>query len=244
MKKAYLQNGNMHTGIMIKEVKIHEDKNPLHITPLLHSDNLNGPGTADEVVMGADMEGCPELIDCLAGKVHGVSLDYAGFPPHTIIKNIRLRSAMAILLNGIIFTDQTILLNVSTQDIYSVELLEGPKYLAIYGPKAAGGLVVITLRNGTEKDLVSIQPGLTTYTFKGFYKAREFFLPKYDAKAQAISASGSHTTVFWKPVLLTDKNGDASFDLNNVAIGNYRLVAEGICANGSFARAILNYQAK
>jgi hypothetical protein len=239
IQKQYKQYGNMRTGIILKQVNIHEDKNPEHLVPLLHSDNLNGAGRANEVVAGADMEGCPQLADCLASKVHGVTVGYGGFPPHTTIVNNRTGKAMAILLNGIIFTDQTILLDISTPEIYSVELLETPQYLSIYGPKASGGLIVITLRNGTEKGFVNMQPGLTTYLFDGFYKARQFYAPTYEPTMPPRHLPDIRTTIAWKPVVLTDKDGNASFDFytadNPV---KYRIVAEGISADGSIGRAV------
>ena len=250
MKKTYLQSGNMRSGIMLKEVKIKEDKNPEHLVPLLHSSNLNGPGRANQVIMGDNLVGCPQVADCLVSIVHGVRIGYGGSPLRPIFTSMRTpieltgnTKPMAVSLDGIV-SDQSILDGIAPSDIYSIEILEDPGYLTIYGSQATGGLIVVTTRNGSERSTVNVQPGLTTYTFKGFYVARAFYSPKYDAKAVVNVPQITRTTVFWKPVLLTDKDGNISFDFDDTGTGDRRVIVEGTDANGNLGRTVQSYNVK
>jgi len=241
MKKAYLQSGNMHTGIMLKEVKIHEDKNPLHLMELVHSDNLNGAGIANQVIMGDKLVGCPTVADCLEYLLLGVRISAGTRGPifYSNRSSIELNGhtkPMAVEINGII-TDQSVLNDINPQDIYSIEVLESAFYLTIYGSHATGGLLVVTLRRGDERNLATVQPGLTTYIFKGFYKSREFYSPLYDTKTPEEDRPNIRTTLFWKPVLITDKDGNVSFDFyTSDKVGNDRIVVEGISDTGNLCR--------
>jgi hypothetical protein len=247
MKRRYEQSGNMHTGIMLKEVDIHEDKNPEHLVQLLHSDNLNGAGRADQVIMGDQLVGCPTIAECLAALLHGVKLVYHGGPA-PIIYSIRTpieltgnTKPMAVSLDGVI-SDQSLLDYVSPADIYSIEVLEDPGYLTVYGSHASGGLLVITTRRGDERNFISIQPGLTTYNFKGFYKAHTFYSPKYMVVTTG-SKNDERTTIYWQPVLLTDKDGKASFSFYTAdSKGTYRVVLEGIGINGNIGSKVYQYK--
>ena len=61
--------------IQLKEVNIKDHKNiaihPDYAVLLKHSTNLNGPGQADQVIMGDQFVGCSNIIDCLLYLAHG-----------------------------------------------------------------------------------------------------------------------------------------------------------------------------
>jgi hypothetical protein len=245
-KQVAERRGNMKTGIILKQVEIKRDNNPLRITHLTHSDNLNGPGVADQVIMGDQLVGCVNISDCLAFLLRG-GVRLVGSPPtiystHTPIGLNGRTKPMAVQLDGVM-EGQDALSMVSPADIYSIEMLENHSYSSIYGSEGYGGVIVITTRRGDERNLpVTIQPGLTTYTFKGFYKAREFYSPKYTISAPANKIPDLRSTIFWKPVVLTDKDGNASFDFYNAdGAGTYRVVIEGIDAKGNIGRQVYRY---
>jgi hypothetical protein len=248
MKKQYWQSGNLHKGIILKEVDIKENKNPEHLVPLLHSDNLNGAGRADQVVMGDDLVGCPVFIDCLRGKLRGVRFGSGGiYSARTPIELNGNTKTMEIIMDGVLIdeSDPSLqpLQNINAADIYSIEVLENPAYLAVYGSKATGGALVITMRNGSERNSVNIQPGLTNIKFSGFYKARTFYSPKYEVKTPEYSLPDNRSTIYWQPVLLTDKSGNASFNFYNADGENttYRVVVEGMDAKGYIGRSVYYY---
>jgi len=242
MKKQYAQYGNMKAGIMLKQVNVHEDKNPEHLAPLLHSDNRNGAGQANQVIMGSDLGTCPTVWECLLARLRNVNWGNFTSIRTPIAVNGNTKS-ISVMIGGIIYQGSDAIDQLKALDgdeVYSIEALFSPYYLTVYGSQATGGLLVITLRNGSERSTVNVQPGLTTYIFRGFYKAREFYSPVYDVKAPAKSTTPDlRTTLFWKPILLTDKDGNASFEFyTSDNPGNYRIVVEGISADGAIGRGV------
>jgi hypothetical protein len=237
MVNHYHQQGNMRKGIVLKQVNIHAPKGEHPFNPkLIHSDNINGPGEADKVLLADDYPWATTVGDIL-GTIH--------FPPTFGLSS----KPMVVVVNGTMapINDPIIrpLDNIAISDVYSIEILSSPQYLAAYGSNASGGAIVVTTRNGTERNDVRMQPGLTTYKYTGFYKARTFYSPKYDVKTATSRIPDGRTTVFWKPVLITGKDGNASFNFYNTDLpGNYRVVVEGIDGNGNLGRQVYNYQVK
>jgi len=83
---------------------------------------------------------------------------------------------------------------------------------------------------------------LVTYRFKGFYKAREFYSPRYDADKK-FDLADNRKTIYWLPNLVTDVNGKASFQYFNAGSkGSYRVVIEGIDDSGKLGRQVLRYK--
>jgi len=247
---AWRQDSLSHV-IQLKEVKVTDHKNaPLHpdyAVLLKHSENLNGPGQADQVIMGDQLLACANLADCLVYLVRGgVKLVYNGPTPtfystHTPTEITGPTKPMAVLLNGVITTQQTLSL-ISNTDVQSVEMLESPMYSAIYGSQASGGLIVITTKYGDEANYVTpLQPGLTLYSFKGYYKGKTFYTPKYTPDKK-VTLADNRKTIYWQPNLVTGNDGQASFDFFNAgSAGKYRVVVEGIDSNGELARQVMEY---
>lgn len=254
MQKRYQQQGgSMKKGIVLQQVNIKSkgQKNPSDDPwkpKLEHSSNLNGPGDADQIIMGDKLMGCVNLADCLVSVIHGVRIAHNNGVPvfyslHTPVALSGATKPMAVQLDGII-EDQSVLDEVSYTDVYSIEILSSSQYSAIYGSEGSGGLIVITTKRGSGSlSLVALAPGLTTYSFNGFYKAREFYSPKYEAGRSAGTIRDVRTTIFWKPVVITDKFGKATFDYYNAdGTGNYRVVVEGIDDKGNIGRQVYHYK--
>ena len=78
--------------------------------------------------------------------------------------------------------------------------------------------------------------------FKGYDKMREFYTPKYHT-AQTAAITNNKATIYWKPNILTDKDGKASFEYFNWDTeGTYRIVLEGIDDNGNLGRLVYRYK--
>lgn len=81
-------------------------------------------------------------------------------------------------------------------------------------------------------------------TVNGFYKARQFYAPKYDTINDHTRAD-LRSTIYWQPELMTDKNGNASFDFYNAdGTGQYQIIIEGINNKGTAGIAKLSYEIK
>ena len=88
---------------------------------------------------------------------------------------------------------------------------------------------------------VTVQPGLTVYHFNGFYKARKFYSPKYEA-GRSVTLADNRKTIYWDPAILTGENGKSSCQYFNAeSKGTYRIVIEGIDADGDLGRQVYTY---
>ena len=133
---------------------------------------------------------------------------------------------MVLIVDGIVLTGNH-LNDLNVNDIYSIEVLRSAAYLAVYGSTAPGGALIITTKRGSATNYVTSETpaGLITYPFNGFYKARQFYSPRYDQTGNNPITPDLRTTIYWKPDILTDKDGKTSFDyFNDDTKGTYRVV--------------------
>ncbi|HTD41933.1 MAG TPA: TonB-dependent receptor plug domain-containing protein [Mucilaginibacter sp.] len=229
----------------LKEVKI-TAKKAKKGPDLSHSDNLNGPGNADQVIMGETISGCITLSDCLTGKVFGVTFGSDG-APHSTRTGGRLGGsppAMVVIVDGSVLPGSS-LNQINAVDIYSIEVLRSGSYLALYGSNAPGGALVITTRRGGDSNYVTstIPAGLITYPFKGYFRAKTFYTPKYTHAKRDGEPYDLRSTIYWNPNVITDKDGKASFEYFNADTrGTYRVVVEGIDDNGNLGRQVYRYK--
>jgi len=224
---------NQHK-IMLREIKVAAKAEP--VVP--HSQNLNGIGNADAVVTAKDIEkmACGKISSCVL--LPGVTFR-RGVP-----LNLRKQLAeMAIVVDGL-FVDQYIFDSLHPEDIEGIEVVLGEHYGAIYGSRmASGGLIITTKRATKPKEYYRYAPGVITYMPKGFYKAREFYSPQYDNPHTNQKMADLRSTIYWNPNIITDKDGKASFSYFNAdGKGTYRLVIEGIDADGNLGRGVLRYK--
>jgi hypothetical protein len=228
---------------ILKEIKIVAKKS-IKKPEIVNSSNLNGAGNADQVIMGDKMEGCVTLSDCLQGKVFGVT--FRNGTPYSIRAQGRLSGSlpMVIIIDGSQL-DGSALNDLNANDVYSIEVLRSGAYLAVYGSNAPGGALVITTRRGGDPNYVtSITPsGLITYPFKGYTRVRRFYSPKYEGPKTDTQAPDLRSTIYWNPLVITDNNGQASFEYYNADTkGTYRVVVEGIDDNGNLGRQVYKYK--
>ncbi|MBS1523227.1 MAG: TonB-dependent receptor plug domain-containing protein [Bacteroidetes bacterium] len=236
--KIFLKDGKTLKQVNIKGYKRAEA--PI----IVNSANLNGPNRADQIIMGDKIDGCITISDCLQGKVYGVTFAGDGAP-------LNLRKSppakMTVIVDGIVLYGSH-LNDLNASDIYSIEVLRSGAYTAIYGSIAGGGALVITMKHGGEGDgRIPAKPlfGLATLAFKGYYKAKDFYCPKYPHPKTDAEKPDLHNTIYWNPNIITDKDGKASFEyFNNDTKGTYRVVVEGIDDDGNLGRQIFSYEVK
>ena len=245
-RSAYLQNskklyneqvkygiGN-HT-IVLKEVVVKDTRT----TAVKHSSNLNGAGNADQVLTYKDIESMgPNLSNILQGRLVGV-IFRGGVPYSTRGFN----RPMQIIVDGV-YMESDQLDNISVPDIASIEVLRSIGNTAIYGSRGGNGVIVITTKRGDEGAVYNrYAPGVVTYSPKGYYKAREFYSPKYDDPKVKAKMQDLRSTIYWAPNVVTDKDGNASLSFFNAdGKGTYRIVIEGISADGDLGRQVYTYK--
>jgi hypothetical protein len=69
-------------------------------------------------------------------------------------------------------------------------------------------------------------------------------MPKYDTEPNNIKAD-YRSTIFWDPQVIANTDGKAKFNFFNAdEAGVYRMVIEGIDAEGHLARKVYTYDVK
>ncbi len=249
LKETYLAGQqSLKNVIQLNEVKIKSRRNeffqPKYSENMQFSSNLNGPGNADHVVLGDKLTigGGGKLSDILQSKIFG--LTWINGIPHSLrATHIGGGGPMALFIEGA-QVSMSELDDINPFDIYSIEVLTSITYLSMYGSNAPNGALIITLKHGADPvDLTRISvDGLITYKFKGFYKAREFYTPKYNSTSTA-RVSDARKTIYWSPSIITGANGKASFEYFNAGSpGTYRVVIEGIDVDGNLGRQVFRYK--
>ncbi|WP_345950559.1 TonB-dependent receptor plug domain-containing protein [Mucilaginibacter sp. PAMB04274] len=240
-KKQYDEEAKYGIGnhtIMLKEVTVTEKRK----SAVSNSSNLNGPGNADQVITSdaLDKMGCATIDQCLQGRLLGV-IFRNGIPYSTRSFN----SPMQLIVDGI-YVEGDYLTTIPPSNVASVEVLRTIGNTAIYGSRGGGGVLIINTKRGGEYAYNASQiysPGIVTYTPKGFYSARQFYAPKYDDPKTNTVLADLRTTIHWVPNILTDSNGNASFEYFNAGSkGTYRVVIEGINDEGFIGRQVYRYQ--
>jgi hypothetical protein len=242
---AYLKNNGgpnlrlQTTSIQLKEVKVTGNKTVQH-----HSSNIGGIGNADVVINSKEIgRGGGTLTDILQ-RSYGLVVDAEG------VYNTRgpkLYSKMRIILDGV-YMDANALSNINPGEVSIIEILKSASSLRLYGVTGEhGGIVIINTKRGDEYEvpLKKDAAGVINPSVKGFYPAREFYTPKYNPAVNTAAGRDHRTTIYWKPDILTDSTGKASFGFfSGRAPGNYIVIIEGIDIQGNFGRQVYRYHVK
>jgi hypothetical protein len=226
--------------IRLKEVKI-KDYNPVKKLVNSTSANLNGPGHADVVLTGKDVEKFTDL-SSLSAFLPGVRIRNGG--SHI---SMSLTSTVGTHTDGVLILVDgqagNTLDNISPRDVESIEFMKSPVYAGIYGIRGAGGVLLITTKKGSgTKDhdtsiVRHILPLKLTVNI-----ARKFYSPKYNKPESTEKSIDMRTTVYWNPEVVTDENGKATVQYYNTDVpGNYQVVIEGTSVNGHLCRRVFNY---
>jgi TonB-dependent SusC/RagA subfamily outer membrane receptor len=139
----------------------------------------------------------------LQGRVAGVSI--SGAPANVLIRGAATMKAgeqPLYLVNGLPFSGRISDLNPA--DIQEMKVLKGPEATGIYGSRASGGVVLITLKNNATvaSQLANSAAGLPAGTD---------VLPGADLRLALRRHFADHA--WWRPTLVTDAQGRAHTDV-------------------------------
>jgi hypothetical protein len=222
-------------GKVLKEVKIIarkpvQDKSS-RIIPL---------ESANQVIYGKDIRYGGSLAVRLMSLVHGIHFVSGSNNTFIPVANFPCsdKPQMLVIVDG----NRGSLEQVSTDAVDNIEILLPPISYA-YGSDGSCGVIDITTKQGgqNQKDMVSV--GILPITLMGFYKARDFYTPKYEHPNEDYKHPDLRSTIYWQPELMTDKDGNASFNFFNAdGTGTYRVVIEGIDNKGNLGRQVYTYR--
>lgn len=175
----------------------------------------------------------PTVFQFLQGRVPGVQIGGQLFQQYAIIRgpsSINLPNPQAtILLDGVEISNSFANV-IPIQDIAVVDVIKGVTSL-----RGGGGVIAIYTRQGLNLPVKYefANPGIKNVKFPGFYKAREFYTPKYDRTLPEHDKPDFRTTLYWNPIIQTDQNGQATVSFytgDKESIYHIRL--EGITKDG------------
>jgi TonB-dependent SusC/RagA subfamily outer membrane receptor len=228
-------------AIKLKDVEI-KDYNPRPKLLNSHSANLNGPGQADKVVTSEVLE---KMLDLTSLDVLLVGVRRLGLGRFRLNSSAGMAHTpdVLVLIDGTEGIFKTIT-EISPRDVESIEFLKSPEYIGIYGIRGSGGVILITTKKGSNRPYDSSIKAANSLTFNlPFQTKKEFYVPKYDTVNGKSKSMDLRSTIFWKPNLITDQTGKASFNFyNNDVAGNYKMIIEGISAKGELCRQVYSYK--
>ncbi len=209
------------------------------------TESLAGAGHADQVLHNKDL-GDGILLEKLAVLLNGV--EFSGdFSSAYVVRNLHgtlmklSNTALLIVVDGVKGVGLGSLNSLQTTDVETVELLKSEN-ASMYGADGSGGVLLITTKNAKDPT-ISSSTGVLQIRPTGFYKAREFYSPSYDNASLANKQGDLRPTIYWKPEIITDKDGKAEFEYYNAdAAGTYRIVIEGIDDKGYLGRQVYRYK--
>jgi len=236
--------GKISSNVVLKEDQITGVKSKDNY----RSSNLAGPGHADQVIMGDQFKNASSMTNGLNGLAIGVQF-YHGV---AYLNSSKIVSGagegmepMLVIVDGTNMGSGYLIDTYNPGSVDNVEILKGPSG-SIYGVQGGAGVFIINTRQGTEKNEMitkEMSPGIFSVEPKGFYKAREFYSPRYDAAETVKNIPDQRTTVFWKPDVTTDSDGNAVFNFFNAdGTGTYRVVVEGMDGKGNLGRQVFSYK--
>jgi hypothetical protein len=209
------------------------------------SKNPTNRASRADYVLGDDLfENCPTLLDCIQGRLPGVTfrpLSDGALAPHATGGG-----QMLLVIDGIaIETDDTFavrdfLENTSPEDIKSIEIYRPIVGMSLYGSRGENGVLEFRTKRGVGR--VQTNLNVSMITPKGFTRVKEFYSPKYAGPKGTGQAADLRTTIYWNPAVSTDAAGKAKLDFFNAdSKATYRVVVEGINGNGELGRQVFRY---
>ena len=169
------------------------------------------------------------MLQMLQGRVAGLSI--SGTPPN-MTAQIRNQGSPQIILDGM-RVDLDAVSSLNSSDIESVEIFKGTEG-AIFG--SPGGVIAIYTKRGDRNYKGADRPpppGIATIRLPGFYAAREFYQPRYNALLTNPPADPRTSTLYWNPLVRTNAKGEAELHFFTAdGSGTFQAVAEGVSAAG------------
>jgi len=171
------------------------------------------------------------VLDMIAGRVAGVQVIGSGMNASVSIRGNR--GEPLFVLDGMP-GDKDMITSINVNDVESIDVLKGAS-AAIYGSRGGNGVIAVyTKRGNTNYDYSQeVVPGVLVSKIAGYNKVREFYAPKYEVSRQEDARPDYRSTIFWAPMLKTDKNGKVRFQYyNSDAIGKIDISAEVLTPAG------------
>lgn len=195
------------------------------------------------------------VLSALNGKVAGVEINSSGQPGSFV--NIRIRGTASISNNRPLFiVDGVPVENINTtinpNDIGSVTVLKDAAATALYGSRAANGVILInSLKSGGAGVKIDLSPksyfavkAVRSDSLEAYNYTRQFSYPVYKT-TNTTYRYDYREAIYWNPIIETGENGKAKVEFyNSDANTTFRIMTEGISATGLLGKDETTYTAQ
>ena len=209
-------------------------------------------------IANADLKAIPPggMLEALQGKVAGLQITPTANPGAMPmirvrgINNFNAGNEPLIVIDGVP-QEKYSLSQINVCDIESVTVIKDATAVALFGARAANGVISIQSKPLRNERLRFRMTSNNRYTGEYFNLngpvytvARRFYAPQYKSTVTD-ERSDYRETIYWDPVVQTDRDGNATVEFyNSDATTTFRTIAEGIGSNGLLGRADTTYTAK
>ncbi|SEK74658.1 carboxypeptidase-like regulatory domain-containing protein [Parapedobacter koreensis] len=250
---AYLDNSRneYRTSILLEEVEVTASAGPT----FSHKDYsaISGLGMADHQITADRLKGCNNLLMCLQTVLTGVTYDSQQQLFYiTRDYNAGGRIPVQFFVNGMAM-DVPSLNGIMPAEVEGIEIFLRDELGTVSRMYQNNGVVSIYTTKKQEKgprmslsQIESLLPksNIIDLTPLGYVKERKFYVPKYDTPDRR-AVNDVRTTVYWNPSVVVGEAGNVQLDYYNAdGKGSYRVVVEGVDAQGNIGRGVYRYTVK
>jgi len=186
-------------------------------------------GTVVDFADNVSAQTSQNILQVLQGRVAGLTI--TGSPPNISVQ-IRGQGTPLFILDGQ-RVDVEVINSIPASQVESVEVFKGTE-AAIFGGN--GGAIAVYTKRGDRnyKDPnPAPAPGIATVRVPGFYAAREFYQPRYNALLTNPPADPRTSTLYWNPAVETNARGEAELHFFTAdGSGTFQASAEGLTRDG------------
>ena len=202
-------------------------------------------GTGSATVVASEVPGSQTAmhpLQLLQGRVAGVQVTGNGVSYSVTIRGVGsiTGGTTPLIMVDNIPMDINSLSSIPAQNIESIEVFKGPE-ASIFGSAGANGVILFYTKKGGGWTLPT--QGIFNYARQGYQSAKEFYSPKYDVVKPEHEKPDIRPTVFWCPVIKTNKLGQASVEFyTNDSESTMTGILEGISVFGKIAQGTFQYE--
>lgn len=114
-----------------------------------------------------------------------------------------------------------------------------PNDAVFLGPRAAGGVLRITTKDGSETESRHLSPNFKAVTPLGYQRPAQHYSPRYEHTAVS-DGSDLRSTVYWNPSMKIGNDGHShfSFYTTDATSGSYTVSIDGLTQNGTIIHCV------
>lgn len=110
--------------------------------------------------------------------------------------------------------DLSTISSIPIEEVDKIEYIKESGALALYGFRGSFGVISVLTKRGINGPIPPVFNFITRQVY-GYYQARTFYTPKYDIPSSEYNKPDLRTTIYWDPIVVTDKDGNATISFFN-----------------------------